>query len=36
MGDMATMAARCLVDLFQGRWPADAVVNPEVAPAWAR
>jgi D-3-phosphoglycerate dehydrogenase / 2-oxoglutarate reductase len=36
MGDMATMAARCVVDLFQGRWPADAVVNPEVAPAWAR
>ena len=34
MADMAEMAARCLVDLFQGRWPAEAVVNPEVAPAW--
>jgi phosphoglycerate dehydrogenase-like enzyme len=36
MGDMATLAARCIVDLFQGRWPAGCVVNPEVAPAWAR
>jgi phosphoglycerate dehydrogenase-like enzyme len=36
MGDMATMAARSIVDLFEGRWPAEAVVNPEVAPAWIR
>ena len=34
MGDMAEMAARCLVDLHQGRWPAPCVVNPEVAPGW--
>jgi D-3-phosphoglycerate dehydrogenase / 2-oxoglutarate reductase len=34
MADMATMAARCLVDLHQGRWPAECVVNPEVAPGW--
>jgi D-3-phosphoglycerate dehydrogenase len=34
MAEMARMAARCLVDLFQGRWPADCVVNPEVAPSW--
>ena len=32
---MATMAARCLVDLYQGRWPAECVVNPEVAPGWS-
>jgi len=36
MSDMAEMAARCLVDLFEGRWPGDSVVNPEVAPAWRR
>jgi D-3-phosphoglycerate dehydrogenase / 2-oxoglutarate reductase len=34
MADMAEMAARCLVDLHQGRWPAQCVVNPEVAPDW--
>ena len=34
MTEMALMAARNLVDLFEGRWPAHAVVNPEVAPAW--
>jgi D-3-phosphoglycerate dehydrogenase len=34
MSDMAEMAARCLVDLHQGRWPAECVVNPEVAPDW--
>lgn len=30
MADMATLAARCVVDLYQGRWPADCLVNPEV------
>jgi D-3-phosphoglycerate dehydrogenase / 2-oxoglutarate reductase len=34
MATMAEMAAQCLVDLFQGRWPAACVVNPEVAPGW--
>ena len=34
MSEMAEMAARCLVDLHQGRWPAECVVNPEVAPGW--
>lgn len=34
MADMADMAARCVVDLFEGRWPADCVVNPEIAPGW--
>jgi D-3-phosphoglycerate dehydrogenase / 2-oxoglutarate reductase len=34
MADMAEMAARCLVDLHQGRWPAHCVVNPEVAEGW--
>ncbi|QDV36857.1 phosphoglycerate dehydrogenase [Tautonia plasticadhaerens] len=35
MADMAEMAARCIVDLKEGRWPADCVVNPEVGPGWA-
>ena len=34
MADMAEMAARTLVELYQGRWPAHCVVNPEVAPGW--
>ena len=34
MADMAEMAARCLVELHQGRWPTESVVNPEVAPDW--
>ncbi len=35
MEDMATLAAQCIIDLFQGRWPADCVVNPQIAPGWA-
>jgi D-3-phosphoglycerate dehydrogenase len=35
MADMATMAAQCLIQLHQGRWPAECVVNPEVAPGWS-
>jgi phosphoglycerate dehydrogenase-like enzyme len=27
--DMATMAAQTIVDLFQGRWPADRIVNAD-------
>lgn len=34
MADMATMAARCIIDLKRGHWPADCVVNPEVGPNW--
>ncbi|WP_435007223.1 phosphoglycerate dehydrogenase [Tundrisphaera lichenicola] len=34
MSDMAEMAARCIVDLFEGRWPSECVVNPLVGPAW--
>jgi len=34
MSDMAEMAARCVVDLHQGRWPGGAVVNPAVATGW--
>jgi D-3-phosphoglycerate dehydrogenase / 2-oxoglutarate reductase len=34
MSDMADMAARCIVDLYQGLWPSECVVNPEIAPGW--
>lgn len=34
LADMAEMAARCVVDLHQGRWPTECVVNPEVGPGW--
>lgn len=34
MSDMADMAARCLVDLHRGRWPADCAVNPEIETGW--
>ncbi len=30
MDDMAEMAARTVVDLFQGNWPEGMIVNPEV------
>jgi D-3-phosphoglycerate dehydrogenase len=32
--DMGAMAAQCIADLFQGRWPEGCVVNPESRPAW--
>lgn len=35
MADMAEMASRCIVDLKEGRWPAECVVNPEVGTGWA-
>ncbi len=31
MTDMATLAARCMVDVYQGRWPVDCMVNRELA-----
>ena len=35
MADMAELAARCVVDLHRGRWPADCVVNAELGPGWS-
>ena len=32
--DMARLAAQSIVDLKEGRWPAEQVVNAEVKPAW--
>ena len=34
MEEMATMAAWCIVELAEGRWPSQCVVNPEVADGW--
>lgn len=34
MADMATLAARCVIDLHAGRWPAECLVNPEIGPNW--
>ena len=34
MDDMATLAARCIVDLHEGRWPSECVVNPEIHDGW--
>lgn len=32
--DMSCLAARCLVDLFQGRWPEGCVINEGIRPGW--
>jgi phosphoglycerate dehydrogenase-like enzyme len=32
---MTSTAARCIVDLFQGRWPAPCVVNKELQGRWS-
>lgn len=32
--DMSTLAAQCLVDLHQGRWPEGCVVNSEIRSGW--
>jgi hypothetical protein len=32
--DMSTLAAQCLVDLAQGRWPEGCVVNSEIRQGW--
>ncbi|MGH7140220.1 MAG: phosphoglycerate dehydrogenase [Pirellulales bacterium] len=32
--DMGTMAAQCIADLYQGRWPEGCVVNSESRPVW--
>ena len=34
MEDMATLAARCVVDLYRGGWPAGCVVNRELEGRW--
>jgi D-3-phosphoglycerate dehydrogenase len=34
MADMADLAARCIVDLSQGRWPSECIVNTEIAEGW--
>ena len=31
---MSTLAAQCIVDLYQGRWPEPCVVNKSLAPGW--
>jgi phosphoglycerate dehydrogenase-like enzyme len=28
------LAARCIADLFQGKWPEECLVNPLVKPTW--
>jgi D-3-phosphoglycerate dehydrogenase / 2-oxoglutarate reductase len=32
--DMSSMAAQCVADLYQGRWPEGCVVNDELRPGW--
>ena len=34
MADMANLAARCLVALYQGKWPEGCVVNNTLAAGW--
>jgi phosphoglycerate dehydrogenase-like enzyme len=34
MNDMAELAARCVVNLYQGTWPKGCVVNEEIADGW--
>jgi D-3-phosphoglycerate dehydrogenase / 2-oxoglutarate reductase len=31
---MCTMAAQCVVELYEGRWPEGAVVNSEIRASW--
>jgi D-3-phosphoglycerate dehydrogenase len=31
---MAEISARCVVDLYQGRWPEGCVVNDQLRPGW--
>lgn len=32
--DMATGAARNIVDIFAGKWPTAALINPDVKEVW--
>jgi phosphoglycerate dehydrogenase-like enzyme len=34
MADMAELAARCIVSLHEGKWPAGCVVNNELEAGW--
>jgi len=34
MADMAALAARCVVDLYEGRWPENCVVNSDLRTGW--
>lgn len=34
MQDMATEAARCIIQLYQDHWPANAVINKELEGSW--
>ena len=34
MADMANLASQCIVDLKQGRWPGDCIVNKEIESGW--
>jgi phosphoglycerate dehydrogenase-like enzyme len=34
LDDMAEQAARCVIDLFRGRWPEGCVVNDEIRQGW--
>jgi D-3-phosphoglycerate dehydrogenase/(S)-sulfolactate dehydrogenase len=34
LSDMAEVDARAIVDLYQGRWPEQCVVNRQVGPGW--
>jgi hypothetical protein len=36
MVDMSVGAARNIVELLQGSWPAGSLVNPEVKSAWIK
>ncbi len=32
--DMANLAAQCVIDLYEGRWPEHCVVNRDLGPGW--
>jgi phosphoglycerate dehydrogenase-like enzyme len=34
LADMAERAARCVVELREGGWPEECLVNPELGPGW--
>ena len=34
LAQMADQAAWIIVELYQGRWPTECVVNADVAPGW--
>lgn len=33
--DMAIDATQCIIDLYEGRWPAESMVNPAVREGWS-